>query len=212
MFLCGFRFFLFRYFPVRALDTTPNSKPALLLHGAKERPALREMEIRQSLIPNVEDSEVWDDSREGLPTPSLSSSGQEISLPKKTNGIASDEPQSIKTGRPGQSWIGSICTEPRVSPTKSLRSLSDKSSGVLSVTRFSYLGTTQRRPVAVAIQQPRDSVSNFFYATVSLLGSIGPRLPLSTVILRQLQQKSPGRPLLSRRHSNSVSRALFVVH
>ena len=58
------------------------------------------MELGPSLTSDVEDTEMWDDSSERLPTPSVSSNGQNLSSPEETNEIANYGPQSKKTVEP----------------------------------------------------------------------------------------------------------------
>lgn len=84
---------------------TPNPNSAPLLPIATQRPFLEKMEHGNSLPPDIEDVDVWDDSSEEMPTPSASINGQNTEV--KATPSSTSTAEHVTPLMPISTWVSS---------------------------------------------------------------------------------------------------------
>lgn len=81
------------------------TKDSFIVNQCGGRLVLKGWGMGESLVPDVEDAELWDDSSAGLPVGSVSSGRHIIWSLKETDGLADSDPQFGKNVDACRSWI-----------------------------------------------------------------------------------------------------------
>ena len=164
---------LLRCCHIHSAVTTPNPKSAPSSPIATQRPFFEKMEHGHSVPPDIDDVQVWDDSSEEMPTPSVSINGQNTEA--KAGPSSTSTAEHVKPLMPTSTWLSWV----------QLTGLSYRALVLFFLLAFwrslspipSRFGTLHHRtgPTTSVVYLVLHSTGNHRFATISHLASANPK-------------------------------------